>query len=252
FPFAIARISSAEYARFSSAMAEFSYVGTELDVFRYATNWKAYVREKLRKYLVGRVLEAGAGICGGSALLYDGTQEKWVCLEPDRELAQRIPVSSLSNPERCEVRFGTLVDIDEGEQFDCVVYMDVLEHIEDDAGELARAAARLETGGHIVVLSPALPSLYTEFDAAIGHCRRVKKASLLASVRVGEKEETCIYLDSLGGLLSLGNRFLLHSATPKKRQILFWDRVVVPVSRITDRLMGYSSGRSILAVWKKT
>ena len=232
-------------------MTEFSYVGTELDVFCYATNWKAYVRDRIRKYLMGQVLEPGAGIGAATQLLYDGTQERWVCLEPDLELARRIPVGSLRNPERCEVRIGTVADLEESERFHCVVYMDVLEHIEDDTGELARAAQHLKTGGHLVVLSPALPSLYTEFYKAIGHHRRYTKASLRAVAPAGLKEETCVYLDGLGALVSLGNRLLLHSATPNKKQILFWDRMVVPVSRLTDRIIGYSTGRSILVVWKK-
>jgi len=187
-------------------MTEFSYVGTELDVFCYATNWKAYVRDRIRKYLMGQVLEPGAGIGAATQLLYDGTQERWVCLEPDLELARRIPVGSLRNPERCEVRTGTVADLEESERFHCAVYMDVLEHIEDDTGELARAAQHLKTGGHLVVLSPALPSLYTEFDKAIGHHRRYTKASLRAVAPAGLKEETCVYLDGLGALVSLGNR----------------------------------------------
>jgi hypothetical protein len=129
--------------------------------------------------------------------------------------------------------------------------MDVLEHIEDDAGELARAAGHLEAGGHVVVLSPALPSLLTEFDAAIGHFRRYTKTTLRAAVPPGVKEETLVYLDGLGALLSLGNRLVLHSERPKKSQILFWDRIIVPVSRFTDKLMAYSTGRSILGVWRK-
>lgn len=232
-------------------MTEISYVGTELDVFSFATNWKAYVRSKIAKYLVGRVLEPGAGIGAATELLYDGTPEKWVCLEPDRELARRIPERSLTSPERCEVRIGTLADVDPAERFTCIVYMDVLEHIQHDAAELALAAQHLESGGHLVVLSPALPSLYTEFDAAIGHYRRYTKQSLRTVAPQGVAEELCIYLDGLGALLSLGNRLLLHSAAPKKKQILFWDRVVIPVSRLTDKLIAHSTGRSILTVWKK-
>jgi SAM-dependent methyltransferase len=230
-------------------MTEIPYVGTELEVFAYATNWKAYVRDQIRRYLTGKVLEPGAGIGAATQLLYDGTQEKWVCLEPDRENARRIPLGALTRPERCDIRIGTIRDLDHCERFDCIVYMDVLEHIEDDRGELALAADILEPHGHLVVLSPALPALYNKFDAAIGHCRRYTKRSLRAIVPKQLQEERCIYLDGLGALLSLGNRLFLQSAAPK--HILFWDRCIIPVSRLADRLIGYSVGRSILAVWKK-
>ena len=166
-------------------------------------------------------------------------------------LAQRIPLASLKNSERCEVRVGTLADLDTSELFRCIVYMDVLEHIKDDAGELMRACRHLERGGHLIVLSPALGALYTEFDAAIGHYRRYTKASLRAIAPPELQEEICVYLDCVGALASLANRLVLHSATPNKRQILFWDRFLVPISRFTDGLAGNSIGRSILAAWKK-
>ena len=232
-------------------MSELAYAGTELEVFANATNWKSYVRERIHAYLSGKVLEVGAGIGAATQLLYDGTQQRWVCLEPDRTLAQRIPLATLKNPERCEVRVGTLADLDTSELFRCIVYMDVLEHIKDDAGELMRACQHLEGGGYLIVLSPALEALYTEFDAAIGHHRRYTKASLRAVVPRELQEETCVYLDCAGALASLANRLLLHSATPTRRQILFWDRFLVPISRFTDGLTGNSTGRSILAVWKK-
>jgi SAM-dependent methyltransferase len=232
-------------------MPELPYPGRELEVFAIATNWKSYVRERIRGYLVGKVLEVGAGIGAATQLLYDGTQLRWVCLEPDGTLAQRIPLASLRNSERCEVRVGTLADLAAGELFSCIVYMDVLEHIQDDAGELERACRHLERGGHLIVLSPALGALYTEFDVAIGHYRRYTKASLRAIAPRELQEEICVYLDCIGALLSLANRLVLHSATPNKKQILFWDRFLVPISCFTDGLAGNSIGRSILAVWKK-
>ncbi len=38
-----------------------NYIGTELEVFAHARNWKEYVRKKIDPYLGGDVLEVGAG-----------------------------------------------------------------------------------------------------------------------------------------------------------------------------------------------
>jgi hypothetical protein len=38
---------------------------------------------------------------------------------------------------------------------------------------------------------------------------------------------------------------------PKEWQILLWDRMGVPVSRILDPLLGGRVGKSVLAVWRK-
>jgi hypothetical protein len=60
-----------------------------------------------------------------------------------------------------------------------------------------------------------------------------------------------IYLDSLGMLLSLGNRVMLRAPSPTLGQIKFWDRVFVPTSRVTDKLCLHSLGRSVLHVWER-
>jgi SAM-dependent methyltransferase len=201
--------------------------------------------------LSGDILEVGAGIGAATATFNDGTQRRWVCLEPDRALADRINSSLPPELTNCEVIVGTLSDLGPKEQFDGILYMDVLEHIEADAAELARAAAHLKPTGTLAILAPALPWLFTRFDAAIGHYRRYSKNSLRSIVPDGLRETKCIYLDSAGMLASLGNQLFLRSPIPSKAQIQFWDRAMVPISRYTDRALGYSIGRSILVVWQK-
>ena len=71
-------------------MTDFSYVGSELELFAGATTWKSYVRSHLRSFLSGDILEVGAGIGAATAAFNDGTSQRWVCLEPDRVLAERI------------------------------------------------------------------------------------------------------------------------------------------------------------------
>jgi hypothetical protein len=39
---------------------------------------------------------------------------------------------------------------------------------------------------------------------------------------------------------------------PTLHQILFWDRFLIPVSRVADRLLGGSLGKSVLGVWERT
>jgi SAM-dependent methyltransferase len=233
-------------------MDDFHYVGTELDIFARATNWKFYVRKNLRKYVVGDVLEVGAGIGAATRLINDGTQNRWVCLEPDRNLAARIKPSLPVGIQNCEVITGTLADLNPDQKFDAILYIDVLEHIEDDKGELARAAAHLKTCGFLVVLAPALPWLYTPFDAAIGHYRRYTRSLLRAIVPEGLNEEKVRYLDSIGMMASVGNRLFLKSASPRVNQIRFWDRFMIPFSRIVDPIVAHSFGRSVLAIWHRS
>ena len=232
-------------------MTDFVYVGTELELFADATTWKSYVHFHLRPYLSGDILEVGAGMGAGTGMFNDGTQRRWVCLEPDRALADRIKPSLPQGLTNCEVIVGTLSDLGPEEQFDSILYMDVLEHIEADAAELARAALHLRPNGTLAILSPALQWLFTPFDAAIGHYRRYTKTSLRSIVPKGLRETKCIYLDSAGLLASLGNKLFLRSSIPSKAQIQLWDRALVPISRYTDRALNHAIGKSILGVWQK-
>jgi SAM-dependent methyltransferase len=229
------------------------YEGTELDVFAQATNWKAYWASRIKSHVGSRVLEVGAGLGATARVLYEN-QAKWIALEPDPLLARRMrnDVHSGHLPSICDVRVGTLENVDASERFDTVLYIDVLEHIEKDREELERAASRLDIDGRIIVLAPAHQFLYTAFDKSIGHFRRYNRSMIGALKPSGMALSRFEYLDSFGFFASLGNRALLNSSTPSASQILFWDRFMVPVSRYLDPLLGRSFGKSILAVWRKT
>ncbi|HTK78630.1 MAG TPA: class I SAM-dependent methyltransferase [Gemmataceae bacterium] len=233
-------------------MNAFAYVGDELDVFAHAVNWKRYFGRLLAPYVRGEVLEVGAGIGGTTRVLCTPRADRWVCLEPDPELAERLRMTASERPFAVpvDVEVGTVASLADDRRFDCILYIDVLEHIEADRAELEAAAKHLKPGGTLIVLCPAHPMLYTEFDRAIGHYRRYTKAMYRAIEPDGLRRERLIYLDSAGLLLSLGNRLLLRSGSPTLKQVKVWDRLFVPISRLMDPLLGRTVGKSIVGVWR--
>lgn len=234
-------------------MTNYSYIGSELELFSEAWNWKSYYRDILRKYLGAEVLEVGAGIGSTTKLLCKQNQKRWVCLEPDSQLANRLQalINSGDLAKCCEKRVGTLLDISHQEAFDTIIYIDVLEHIKDDKTEVEIAISRLRSGGTLVVLAPAHQWLYTPFDAAIGHYRRYNKKMLSAIIPQDLKCIELMYLDCVGLIASLGNRFIIKSKMPNKQQIAIWDKTMVPVSRKIDPLIKFSVGKSVLGIWQK-
>jgi SAM-dependent methyltransferase len=227
------------------------YVGGELDLFVHATGWKRYWSGKVRPGIRGDVLEVGAGIGANTGLLINDQVRTWRCLEPDARLAGRLGAAIADGvlPDRCRVQVGTLAALPPQPAFDCILYIDVLEHIEDDQAELREAAARLRPGGRLIVLSPAHQALFSDFDAAIGHHRRYDRASLERCSPGGCRLSELYYLDSFGLLVSLANRLLLRQSMPTLAQIRLWDRFMIPVSRRLDPLLRYQLGKSIVAVW---
>jgi hypothetical protein len=160
-------------------------------------------------------------------------------MEPDEKMAAQLRQSHASGrlPVRCGVHCGILADLLVERKFTTIIYIDVLEHIEDDQRELNEAAAHLLSGGRIIVLGPAWPHLYSPFDHNIGHHRRYTKGSLKVLHLDGLQVETAFYLDSIGYLASLANKTMLKQSMPTTRQIIVWDRFMVPVSRVLDPLI---------------
>lgn len=229
------------------------YPGQELKLFENAINWKKYFAQFIQSSISGRVLECGAGIGSTTKMLNNGTYKEWILLEPDKEMAEllRNKISSNDLPSNCKVIEGTISSLQNEFCFDTILYIDVLEHIENDNEEIEMAAFCLNDGGHLVILSPAFSSLYSKFDDAIGHYRRYTSKKLRSLLPPSLKLKSLRYLDSSGFFLSITNRFFLKQKYPTKKQIHFWDRYIIPVSKISDKVFKYSFGKSILGICQK-
>ena len=229
-----------------------TYIGDELGLFASATNWKRYWGAQLEPLIGESILEVGAGI-GNNLLLLRQPEQCWTALEPDAQQAKIIKTKLVDQqaPEKINIICGSLTSIKKEPQFDTIIYIDVLEHIEDDLGELEQAMKCLKQGGRLIVLSPAYQKLYSAFDEAVGHYRRYNKKTLEGLTPMRSKIETLFYLDSVGCLASFANKAFLKSTMPTKKQLWFWDKLMVPISRVCDVLIGFSFGKSIIAVWRK-
>lgn len=225
-----------------------TYLGGELDLFSKATRWKRYFAGKIKPYIVGNVLEVGAGIGSNIPYLWNDKVRSWTSLEPDPLLAEQIPKNA-GHPVTMEI--GILTSLP-SKKYDCLIYIDVLEHIEEDRGELENAANCLNPGGKVVILVPAHQFLYSPFDKEVGHFRRYDKRSLLRIVPSSYKTLDLYYLDSVGYFLSCANRFLLGRSMPTTNQIALWNNVILPISKLVDPLIRYSFGKSVVMILERT
>jgi SAM-dependent methyltransferase len=225
----------------------FAYAGKELKTFSQARNWRSYWATALRPYIAGDVLEVGAGIGANTAHINHSQVRSIHCLEPDPELAAQLR-SVVRGTPGTTVSIGTICSV-AGRLFDTILYIDVLEHIEDDKSEVARAARLLRPGGRLIVLAPAYQALYSPFDEAIGHYRRYDRRNLIACSPPSCRLEKADYLDCVGLIASGVNRTVLKQSAPALWQMMLWDKYMIPVSKALDPLVGYHLGRSVVAVW---
>ena len=236
----------------------FEYTGSELNNFAKALNWKRYYFELCFKYFNKKydVLEIGAGIGSMSKLFIDNVEFKnWTCIEPDKENFIKLKENfvDLRSYKNINCYNYTVNDfLKTKNHYDLIFMADVLEHLENDKEILDKLFNKLRFGGKIIIFVPACQFLFSDFDKKIGHFRRYSFDTLFnilpnSSVILDSK-----YIDSVGFFASLMNKLIMKESSPSLKQILFWDRIIVPLSKVFDKLFSFKFGKNIyLTISKK-
>ena len=121
-----------------------------------------------------RVLDAGCG-WGVNLDVLERHGYRVAGLDISRQILER-----LDRPDRQLIEADLSQALPEStEQYDAVVSLDVIEHVDEDHTVVSSLGKLAKPGGVILVSVPALPSLYSEFDAIQGHRRRYLPESLL-------------------------------------------------------------------------
>ena len=135
------------------------------------------------------------------------------------------------------------------ETFYSVLFVNVLEHIEDDASELSIVHEALNPNGHLLIFVPALPGSAGEPDRQVGHFRRyVKKDLVELTQRSGFFVVKARYFD-IAGIIPWYINVLLHKKVIGGRGgSILYKRLVVPEMRIIERFMPPPIGKNVLMV----
>jgi SAM-dependent methyltransferase/glycosyltransferase involved in cell wall biosynthesis len=213
----------------------------DVECLAASKNFFEWVLEEFRPLLRGKVLEVGAGTGAITRRLVEGFPGlSVVALEPaDNMFSILEPYAALT--ERVAAEHATLADFAirrPRPAFDAVLYVNVLEHIEDDEREMRLAAEVLRPGGSLLVFGPALELLYSELDHNAGHYRRYSLDRLRRIVEgAGLRVVSLRYFDALGVLPYLVvYRFLRHTNVSSST-VWGYDRGIVPISRLLQRVV---------------
>lgn len=225
------------------------YIGSELDLFKDAIVWKKYFSSQINQYISGDVLEVGAGLGANSKFLINDKVISWTFLEPDHTLCNKIKINTTDINISKNVINGTIDSTNC--TFDTIIYIDVLEHIEDSMGEIDKIKTRLNKGGNLIILVPAYQYLFSDFDREIGHFRRYNKKVLKNEVKDKLVLVSSFYLDSIGVLASLVNKIFLKKAKITRSQVSFWDNYLVRISYLSDIIFFRKFGKSLIAIFTK-
>lgn len=223
------------------------YPGKELDNFDKATIWRKYIFFEIKRFISGNVLEVGAGI-GSFTKNYEHLSE-------DITLSEVDPINySIINSKFKQKKFTITKNITSNlkNNFNTIMYLNVLEHIKKDKKEVIEALQKLNKGGHLIILVPAHNKLYSKFDKAVGHFRRYETDFFKNLNLKKTKLQKFIYLDTMGYFLYFLNRiFFNEEVYPSKLKIFLWDKIFTPVTFFLDKILFNKFGKNILYVIKK-
>jgi SAM-dependent methyltransferase len=238
------QVDQTRQRRLSPAGRDFhdDHFGAAQDLERLGTAKRFFdwVLDEFDPYLRGRVLEVGAGLGTITRKLVERYPDVTiVALEPAENVFTDLQSYAALTPRVAAHRLTlTEYEPDADDGFDAVIYLNVLEHIDDDERELRLAAKALREGGALLVFGPALEWLYSELDYRAGHYHRYSLRRLRDRVTAaGFEIVSARYFDVLGVLPYLLVYRLLRHDDISGSTLWGYDRVVVPLSRLIQQLV---------------
>jgi SAM-dependent methyltransferase len=212
--------------------------------------YRRYQYELIAPYCGRSLLEVGAGL-GEFAEQFDNL-DRLVLTDVDPAAVAVMARRFAGRPEVAvrQLELGKPPHLEQ--PVASVVAINVLEHIDDDAGALRALATAVEVGGSLVLWVPGYQQLYGEFDRRVGHVRRYTPSSLARVVRrAGLDVEVVRPVNLLGGVAWWLTVRRGGTTSPDPRMVAVFDRCVVPVTKALERVLRIPFGQSVLCVARK-
>ena len=217
-----------------------------LRIMEGASAYNGWLFRQCEPHLRQKILEVGAGVGNITKFLLarplvvaTDYSESYVI-----ELRQKLGHFANVRVERLD-----LLDSESAEGLarrfapECVLSMNMLEHIGDDLTALKNMGRLLPTGGRLVLLVPAHQALFSGMDASLGHFRRYNKRTLFALLdQAGFRVTESRYLNGLGALGWWVNGRVLRRKLIPSRQLRLFDFVtfLLPLERFVPLPFGLS------------
>jgi 2-polyprenyl-3-methyl-5-hydroxy-6-metoxy-1,4-benzoquinol methylase len=223
-----------------------------------AVNYSRWILDRLKPFLGRHILEVGAGAGSFSQILLETGPASMTLLEPSANLFSllndRLP--GIDSKGIAHAYPMTLIQAYAGanppRQPDTAVYVNVLEHVEDDEEELRALYSILPSGGRLLIFVPANRWLMGSMDHQLGHHRRYTRHELTSKCRsAGFEIVSAEYFDLIGILPWWLKYCVLKSNHMEAGAVKLYDRLVVPISRILEGSITPPIGKSIILIAEK-
>lgn len=233
------------------------YIGKDLEAMSITVNYQRWIFDGFLPFIGDHVVEVGAGTGSFSELLVQAAPETLALVEPSEMFDKLTQTVGLTGTKTAVDFYRSIFvnaagEICKKQRPDSLIYVNVLEHIEDDRAELELIYDSLVPGGHVMIFVPALMSLYSEFDRMIGHFRRYSKPELEEKCRgAGFQIVRSRYFDFAGIVPWFIKLKLLRSRYLNADAVKAYDRLVIPLVRRLESAITPLIGKNVLLVARR-
>jgi len=223
-----------------------------------AQRFNKWMFDTIVPHCKGHVLEVGSGI-GNISKFFLEKNFRLTCSDLRDEYLEMLKGKFGHLPNLAGVRSIDLVEegfeqkyADLLGQFDSIVALNVIEHIEDNKQAIANCKKMLKPGGHVVILVPAYQSLYNPFDKELGHFMRYTSRTLNQLLRSQDLEVFHTqYFNAVGTLGWFVNGSILRKKMIPGGQLQLFDKLM-PVIKLVDTVTFHKLGLSVVSAARKT
>jgi SAM-dependent methyltransferase len=222
-----------------------------------ANRYARYLYDCVKRWLHPPILEIGSGF--GTYTQYLLRHGQVICADIDPACLERagrryagrdVLTTQLDLNSAAQVRaLGRY-------RFHSAFSTNVFEHVQNDGEALRALRTAIAPGGNLCLVVPAHPRLYGYMDEQAGHFRRYTRDSVARTLTVaGWRVQRTFYVNALGGLGWWFNHRVLRpkpiASSAVNNQLLIYDRLLVPVARLTDWMWRRVFGLSVVGIAEK-
>ena len=217
-------------------------------------NYNHWICENIQNFIGDNILEVGAGI--GNITDFIIFRNNLTVIDINQHY---IDYLNSKYSFRNESNFNALnVDIQDikssplaSKRFDTIICLNILEHLENDRVAVENMSSLLEPGGKLIILVPALKTLYGSIDVSFEHLRRYNKKELKSLINGQDIEIVKFYYLNFLGLLGwfINGRILKKKELPEKQTRLFDE--LVPFLSFAEKIIIPPLGQSLILIAQK-
>lgn len=225
-------------------------VGEEtLEVMKGASWYNKWLFAIMKPHLGKKVLEVGAGI--GNFTEYLSSVSEVTAVDINDKYVDKLKEKL---GKKVQVGYG---DIEKGKyffknaEFNSVVCLNVLEHVQRDSAALKYIYELLAPKGKLVLLVPAHQLLFSELDEGLGHFHRYEKGSLETKLKkIGFKIVRIQYLNWWGAIGWFWFLKVMRKKQMPRGPVAIFD-ILGRIFLIPEKVISFPFGLSVLAIVEK-